>query len=253
MWWTPEGERVLTGAEWALFREGLDYCWMWVEETIDHDDDWEFGVQAFDVLQPTQRLAVLANVGIALTDKTVPYPDLTTHDEAAIAAIFRTVLGQIGLEIDCGSDKRWKDPTRMRRLALAAWRELMEYEEAEAQKLTSKPREAGTIPTPPADDREAEDDEDRWKAPAEDCRDLAEWESLLDCLACRILWDDDFNMAEYLMDGDPWESRRLMELMGIDGDYFTAIAPDPTNTELKAIRKQLRKLTGRKRSRKRRQ
>jgi hypothetical protein len=101
VWWTPEGARVLTGHEWALFREGLDYCRTWVEETLDHEDDWEFGVQAFDVLQPNQRIAVLANVGIALTDKTVPYPDLTTHDEAAIAAKFRTVLDQIGLEIDC--------------------------------------------------------------------------------------------------------------------------------------------------------
>ena len=57
-------------------------------------------------------------------------------------------------------------------------------------------------------------------------------------------------MSEYIMDGDPSESRRLMELMGIAGDSFTWIAQDPTDKKLKAIRKQLRKLTGRKKPRK---
>jgi hypothetical protein len=31
MWWTAEGERILSGAEWALFREGLSCLWDDVE------------------------------------------------------------------------------------------------------------------------------------------------------------------------------------------------------------------------------
>jgi hypothetical protein len=122
----------------------------------------------------------------------------------------------------------------------------VEREEAIEQRAASAAR---SVPTSPAVDNSPPDDGDTWEPPQEDYRDLTEWECLLDCLACRILWDDDFNMAEYFMDGDPDESRVLMERMGIADEYFTAIAPDPTEKELGVIREQLRKLCGRRKSR----
>jgi hypothetical protein len=62
MWWTPNGERALKGAEWELFREGLDMSWDWVEESMNDLDLFPFDVEAFDRLELVQRLALLALV-----------------------------------------------------------------------------------------------------------------------------------------------------------------------------------------------
>ena len=69
MWWTSQGERALSGAEWELFREGLDMSWDWVEESMNDPDLYTFDVDAFDRLLPVQRLALLAHVGTALRDE----------------------------------------------------------------------------------------------------------------------------------------------------------------------------------------
>jgi hypothetical protein len=37
MWWTSAGERVLRGAEWDLFREGLSCLWDEVEVAEEED------------------------------------------------------------------------------------------------------------------------------------------------------------------------------------------------------------------------
>ena len=72
---------------------------------------------------------------------------------------------------------------------------------------------------------------------------MEDWQFLLDFLANQILWDDgDYENADDFVDKDPRARAALKEMMGIDQDYFTAVAPDPTDTELAAIRKQLRKL-----------
>ena len=48
MWWTSEGERVLTGAEWDLFREGLSTLWDDVEMSEDEDGPDTTGIAVFD-------------------------------------------------------------------------------------------------------------------------------------------------------------------------------------------------------------
>ncbi len=59
----------------------------------------------------------------------------------------------------------------------------------------------------------------------------------------RILWEDgDYEMGRYFLDADPAEAKAKMTMMGIDDDYYTAIAPDPTDAELAAIRRTLHKL-----------
>ncbi len=56
MWRTPLGERVLRGAEWNLFREGLLFLGDFVEDS-SHDPDICFtGVGVFDRLEPAQKL-----------------------------------------------------------------------------------------------------------------------------------------------------------------------------------------------------
>jgi hypothetical protein len=76
--------------------------------------------------------------------------------------------------------------------------------------------------------------------------DLEEWTFLIDRMANRILWDDgDYEMEDDFIDDDPRLSRAKMQIMGIPDDYFTAIAPDPTDDELVEIRQQLAELCGR--------
>ena len=73
MWWTSVGERVLRGAEWNLFREGLSRLWDDVE--ISDDDDVErgtTGVAVFDGLRKAERLALMATVARGLSDVDEP-------------------------------------------------------------------------------------------------------------------------------------------------------------------------------------
>ena len=54
MWWTPDGERTLKGAEAALIREALGTL---VDMVRDDDEGlWQFAVPPFDTLQPNQKL-----------------------------------------------------------------------------------------------------------------------------------------------------------------------------------------------------
>ena len=62
MWWTPDGERILQGAEAGLFREALGTVVDMVRD--DNEPLWQFGAPPFDDLQPNQKLAVLAQVGM---------------------------------------------------------------------------------------------------------------------------------------------------------------------------------------------
>jgi hypothetical protein len=52
-------------------------------------------------------------------------------------------------------------------------------------------------------------------------------------------------MGDDFMDVDPRVGQARMARMGIADEYYTAIAPDPTEEELVAIRQQLRRLCGR--------
>ena len=75
MWWTSEGERVLRGAEWELFREGVSGIWDHIEASSE-EDSFCCGIKAFDHLQTNQKLALLALVAKALRDETVSMPEL---------------------------------------------------------------------------------------------------------------------------------------------------------------------------------
>ena len=75
MWWTSAGERVLTGAEWDIFREGLSTLWDEVEMSEDEDPTGTTGIPVFDGLSKAERLALLALVAKGLCDETEPCPD----------------------------------------------------------------------------------------------------------------------------------------------------------------------------------
>lgn len=207
MWWTSDGERILTGAEAALFREALgilvDYVQQDEEGTI-----WQFGVPPFDTLQHGQKLAVLAQVGSGLFREDELAPKLTAVLESTVAVIYGLVRDMVQLEID--DPEMAGCPPSWRQLVLDACRE-----------------------------REIADE-----LPVSNCEDFGEWEILIECLESGVLWDADWEGGEMHLDADPETSRRLKELMRIDEDFYVDVPPDPSGKRLEEILSTLRELTG---------
>lgn len=207
-WRTEIGERALTGAEAALFRESLGNAVDMVEAEIAGDSDpWEFGVPVFDQLAAQAKLALLAEVGWALLQDTDACPKLTAINEAAVAILFANIEHSLHLEVDALKDG-YEDSLFWRPLVLEVFREI-----------------GDTIDLPDLD-----------------CTDTEDWNLLVDVLSQRILWDDDFNDADRFLDAPPDEADSLRDQFGIDDDYYRAIPPDPSETELPAIRVKLNEL-----------
>jgi hypothetical protein len=249
MWWTSHGERVLRGAEWELFREGLDTLWDWVESSFEDPEICDTGVEAFDRLQVGQKVALLALVGTALSDERTSKPDLTVNTEATVAAIFSRIATEVLLEIDRARDPKGlatphspEKLTLWRRLVLAAYREALVEEEAKAAAYA---KASGR--TKPDDLLDGEDDPDGpWPPPEVTSEDADDWEFIVECLSNRILWCDGDHLAgDKYLDIDPAEARARMEMLGIAVNYYTDIAPDPTDEQLEPIRRTLRSLCGR--------
>src|SRR4051812_19872002 len=104
MWWTAEDERVLTGAEWDLFRLGLSTLWDDVEMSDDDEEPRTTGVAVFDNLRKPERLALLAHVARGLHDEGEPCPDLTALSEGTVAAVFAQLRYLIAIEIETEGD-----------------------------------------------------------------------------------------------------------------------------------------------------
>ena len=208
-WHSQRGDRTLTGAEAVLIRETLAYVVDMVEEDITASaDPWEFGVAAFDRLEPPARLAMLAEVGWHLLRDTESYPELTALNEATVAVLFNAIEQAIELEIYCQSDDDLETRFGWRRLLLDAIAE----------------------------------DSDLSDLPSVDCCDIDEWRFIIEALSDWILWDHDFNSGEYFLDTPPEHAHMMRERFGIDDDYYRAIPPDPNECDLPAIRATLKQL-----------
>jgi hypothetical protein len=68
---------------------------------------------------------------------------------------------------------------------------------------------------------------------------MAEWDCLLESLADGILWDDDWRMDDLIMDAPPEVAAECRRQLTIAEDYYTDIAPDPTEAELAAAKEAL--------------
>ena len=92
-------------------------------------------------------------------------------------------------------------------------------------------KELEFIPTPamlhPLSDPE-------YQLPAHDCEDFSEWEWMLEALENYVLWDADYAMDYLFMDLDAETSRRRRQKLGINDNYYAAIAPDPADAERSA-------------------
>jgi len=213
MWRTRLGKRILRGAEWNLFREGLSTLWDFVEDS-SHDPDLCFtDVGVFDRLEPAQKLGMLALVGTALHDKDVPCPELSALSEGTFAAVYRVIRLLIETETDDeGVSLQSDEGPSVRKLVLLAAR---------------KSRSSGELPKITSNDMDM-------------------WDDVLDCLMDQVLWEDrDFEEEELFLDKGPEITHFLKEQLGIDDEYFIGVAPDPDPTQLASIRASLRRLCNR--------
>lgn len=212
MWNTQAGERLLQGAEARLIRMAFGVLVDQVEMDIAAIGELhDFGVPIFDRLQGRQKLALLADVGHHLLCSTDPPPPLTATNESAVAVLYRVIEDWVGMEIENegGSPEMPdEDPFVWRRELLDAFRESI----------------------PDADD-----------LPTETSRDLEEWSLLIECLETRVLWDTDFLDEDLYADQAPETSQYLKEELGVPDEYFTAVAPDPTDGELDFARQRIRR------------
>lgn len=211
MWRTSAGERVLAGPEWELVRSAVNAV-ADSRRTHPADDDVAWGVAVFDNLERNQQVALLALVAQALFDPAVPSPPLTAVNEAAVATLFSAIEVCIDFELAAEAEQLSQhDPFCWRRMIRACFDE-RDFTEAE---LTLEPLES--------DNRE-------------------EWAELIWILADGVLWDDDWETEELILDADPETARARKQRWGIAEDYYTAIAPDPTPAELERAWETLRSL-----------
>ena len=109
MWHTPDGDRVLTGAEEALFRKGVELL------LIEIEQDGTVGLDVFDALSRGAQLALLHTVSVALQTKAQTAPVLTALNEATIAAIYLNYSQSLEMEAEATGGSC----TDLRKLVLA--------------------------------------------------------------------------------------------------------------------------------------
>jgi len=216
MWHTSAGDRILEGAEAALIRAAIGSVTdTLILEADDEADPWQYGVPALDSLSCPQRFALLCEVGEALLQPEVAMPELTALREATVAVLYAAV--QEGIEVEAETEQDDPSPEYdaryWRRLTLAA-----------ASQWGGESAAAGGLPSP-------------------HCRDQKEWDWLVDGLADCVLWDADWMEGDLLLDLAPEHAAKVKRMMNIASDYFTAIAPDPSDRKLLDIRARLRALT----------
>jgi hypothetical protein len=213
MWWTEDGDRILTDAEWEVFNTGLDLLRDFIEGDISvgKDDGDHSGYRAFDELTSEQKLGILADVAEALRYTSVPSPALTAANEAAVAAVFDTFKMMLMTEIEFNQSNTGERRTVLRQLLLEAVGNTEDFED----------------PLPSADDV-----------------DTKEWDFLLEVIEGRVFWDNDFTMSDAFLDLPSEEARVQLELCGIDPDYYMSIPPEPDESGLNEVRKRLAQVQG---------
>ena len=192
MYHTPDGDRILLGAERRLFVESLAALVDLL--ATDADDDIILNVISFDELQPNQRLLVLYRSARGLLRPDEPPPKLTAFIDSAVATVYEFAKAQVEQEIDAAEFS--EEVTSWRRLILAA---------AQQQSVS------GELP----------DDTNE---------DMQVWGELIEDLAGRVLWDYDFALQDSL-DLPPEESKRLRSVLGVADGYYTDVPDDPPDDQ----------------------
>ena len=212
MWHTSRGDRTLQGDEATLVREAIDTM---VDVLYLHVDDdpaggviCESGVSLFDQLTPSQRIALLHDAATHLLTDIGDAPRLTAPLEATVAAIFMDIRDHVATEVDFPQStehRRWVERPGWRHLVASAFHSVA-LAEGDFDSLQELPLEVSG--------------------------DIQQWERVIDHLADAILWDRDFEISASFLDMDPEISRERRQVLGIDDEYFTQVAPDPRPAEV---------------------
>jgi len=209
MWKTPQGIRILCGAEAALFRDGVAVLVDFIhEEASGHGLPMETAIPLFDHLSWTQRLVELDRVATALLIPSSPLIQPTAIHEAVVGAVFATVECMMQSECLFAEDEDW------RRMVLDACRDSLIDESDELEGY-----------------------------PSASCEDLAEWSWTIDVLTDQILWDRDYEMAGDFLDAAPDQAAQARLMLGIDDEYFVAAAEDVEEQSAESLFQHLRKMT----------
>jgi hypothetical protein len=229
MWHTPVGDRHLVGSEAELIRSALgmlvDQVSTWAESGIEEPSErWTCGTQPFDLLTTTQQLAVLYDVARHLLEETPTTLPLTEVAESTVGEIFEQIRAGLEMEIDDQEQGEELDEPYARILSWraqirAAYRDTRtqdEWEELEAEGFT---------------------------LPSYDDTDTERWHDLIERLTDRILWDRDYQMASLFLDSDPKKASQIKRLLGVNTDYFTAIAPEARQQEVNELLVRIKAIT----------
>lgn len=234
MWPTSEGDRTLHGSEAMLVANAVEIMLDLLIDYLDTDEDTDpeayaavlqTGISVFDSLSISQRVGVLHRTAVhLLTDTPFAESTLSAVDDAAIAAVYQEVRDRVEIEIDFSDDF---EPAAEERppddpLHPLAWRRLVHR--ACCEKF----------------------DDGEWCDVRLDSElaaiKLEDWESWIDCLACAILWDHDYEFAESFLDADPDTASHRRSLLGIDDEYFVRPAPDPSPDRIERMIRQTQRI-----------
>jgi hypothetical protein len=180
----------------------------------------ETGVALFDELTDGQKLAAMHHIAGALFDSGVAPPERNAVFEAAIAAVFASILDTIGIETGLQSMQLpVRDQTAWRRLVIDAW-----FHRKRLDDGLEGPWTENDIPTP-------------------DAMEMDEWDFHLECLLDAILFDRDFQMAAGFLDQSPDSADAARSVLGVGESYFATPAPDIlTATQRRQIESNLKAL-----------
>ncbi len=222
MWHTSRGDRTLQGDEATLVREAIDTMVDVLSLHIDDDSAGgvicESGIAVFDQLTPSQRIALLHDAATHLLTDMGDAPRLSAPLEATVAAIFKDVRDHVAIEVgfpQSTEQARWVERPGWRHLVASAFHSVT-ISEGDFESLEELPLEASS--------------------------DLQQWERVIDYLADAVLWDRDFEFSGTFLDMDPEILRERRQILGIDEDYFTQIAPDPRPAEVAELVSATRKI-----------
>jgi hypothetical protein len=102
MWQTPQGVRVLRGAEARLFRTGVLLLHEQIADFLDNADpelNIPTGIPIFDSLEPEGKTIALAEIAKGLLRTKSPAEAIKPWHNAAVLAVYRTIKTNVQVEM----------------------------------------------------------------------------------------------------------------------------------------------------------
>jgi hypothetical protein len=216
-WRTPLGERVLNSAEAVLLRAVIDSVRDELREEALGNEQWTYGVRAFDDLTLPQRLWMLCEVSEALFRSETSSPELTAINEGTVAVIFKALQQQLTFELELLAPEPGEMPSEF----AGYWRRLVR-----AAALSTLTEENHSF--------------DPAEIPDVECDDIEDWHGVVEVLSERVLWDTDYDDEDLYSDHPPEIAESVKRTSGIPDGYFTAIAHEPRDDEVEGLFERLR-------------